>query len=253
VDKGERKVRGRKGGNTILANSAKKKKKRKARKKKTEPSTFVVGTPASSAAEPVHTEGETQGTEPASLQVGEPKSVPWTKVVGRKNRGKGSRVGKLVTPQTPKGPSLPPSGKGLEKRIDPLKATKRKVKRTAAVVITEPDSYGKAMALARQRINLEEFGIEGLRVRRAFSGGIILEIPGERADAQASYLATSLRMLFAEAEKFKDIRVAVPTQTSSLRLNGVEDSITDEEVRSCVAEAGGCSPKEIHLGKWFVL
>jgi hypothetical protein len=172
VGEKERKKRVRKGGISIPVDSEKKKKKRSRKKKKSELSSMAVETPASSMAEPVHTGGETQGTEPASLQVGVPESVPWTKVVGKKNRGKGSRVGELVTPQTPKGPSLPPpSGKGLEKRTDPLKATKRRMKRTAAVVISGPDSYGKAMALARQRINLEEFGIEGLRVRRAFSGG----------------------------------------------------------------------------------
>jgi hypothetical protein len=62
-----------------------------------------------------------------------------------------------------------------------------------------------------------------------------------------------MRILFGGVEDLRDVRVAVPTQMTSLRLNGVEDSITDEEVKTCVAEAGGCSPREIHLGKWLAL
>jgi hypothetical protein len=244
-----KKTRGRKRGKTIPADPGK---KRRVRKKKAEPPMIAVETPASSVAEPVPAGGEVQDTERASSQVSEP--VPWAKVVRRgKTGGRNPRVEESGTPRTLKGPPLPPFGKGPKKGTDPLKATKRRVKRTAAVVVSGPGSYAKAMALARQKISLEEFGIAGIKVRPAFSRGLILEIPGERADAQASYLASSMKMAFEGVEELKDVRIAVPTQMSSLRLSSVEDSITDEEIRIFVAEAGGCSPKEILLGKWFAL
>jgi hypothetical protein len=247
-EKKEKKVRERKGGKTIPADSEK---KRRARRKKAEPSTIAVEELVPLKDGPELTGDVAQDTEPAGSQVSEFAPVPWIKVVGRgKAKGKDSRAGESATPQTPKGPPIPPSGKGPEKETDLLKAIKRRVKRTAAVVVSGPSSsYAKAIALAREKINLKEFGIAGLNVRRAFSGGMVLEIPGERADAQTSYLAMSMKMVFEVVEELKDIRVAVPTQTSSLRLNRVEDSITDEEVKTCVAEAGGCSPKGGTLGE----
>jgi hypothetical protein len=254
-EKKEKRVSGRKGGRIIPADTEK---KRRTRRKKAVPSTIAAEEHAPLKDGPEFTGDVVQDNEPAGSLVSESASapVPWTKVVGRGKAkgGKGSRTGESATPQTPKGPPLPPPGKGPGKGMNPLKAIKRRVKRTAAVMVTAPsNNYAKAMALAREKINLEEFGIAGLNFRRAFSGGMVLEIPGERADAQASYLATSLRMVFGGVEELKDVRVAVPTQSSSLRLHGVEDSITDEEVKTCVAEAGGCSPREVHLGKWFAL
>jgi hypothetical protein len=37
---------------------------------------------------------------------------------------------------------------------------------------------------------------------------------------------------------------------SSLRLCGLEDSVTEEDVKNSVAEAGQCSPREVHTGRW---
>jgi hypothetical protein len=118
----------------------------------------------------------------------------------------------------------------LGKGNDPLKSTKRRIKRTAAVIVTGPEKYAKAMTLIRRKINLEDFGITDIRVRKAFNGGIVIEIPGDRADVQANYLATSMRMALEGVEGMEDVRVSVPTQRSGLRLCGIENFTTEEDI-----------------------
>ena len=43
-------------------------------------------------------------------------------------------------------------------------------------------------------------------------------------------------------------KVTVPRRTAELRMTGLEDSVTPEEVAAAVAEAGGCRAAEVSVG-----
>lgn len=75
-------------------------------------------------------------------------------------------------------------------------AQKKKKKRPlkqAAVVITCPEGkYSECIRLARERVNLEELGIEATKSKRALTGALILEIPGPESESKANRLAACL-------------------------------------------------------------
>ncbi|XP_068985003.1 uncharacterized protein [Bombus flavifrons] len=52
------------------------------------------------------------------------------------------------------------------------------------------------------------------------------------------------------AATLKDLpaKVTVPRRTAELRVTGLEDSVTAEEVAAAVAEAGGCHADEVNVG-----
>lgn len=78
---------------------------------------------------------------------------------------------------------------------------------TSVVTLTcgEADpSYAEALNEAKRRISLEELGISGTRMRRAFTGGLIIEVPGEEAASKADILARHLRRIFDKRVQRKD-------------------------------------------------
>jgi len=76
---------------------------------------------------------------------------------------------------------------------------KRKVLISAAVSIicTNPDMlYSNIMKSAREKISLRDIGIDNTRIRRAVSGGIIIEVFGQDCFHKADRLRDELRKLF---------------------------------------------------------
>jgi hypothetical protein len=197
--------------------------------------------------------GEETTASPLSVALPEParNGNTWANVLERKGKGRG-RV--EVRGEAPASRTLPdPSAQSQSskrKGKDPLRATRRRLKKTSAVIVNGPGNYGEAMSLLKQKINLAELGIEGVRARRAFDGGLVIEIPGERVEEKAGRFAESMRSVLGSAEGLGDVWVSVPTQRSSLRLCGIEDSTTEEEIKNSVAEAGGCSPSDMSIGRW---
>lgn len=69
-------------------------------------------------------------------------------------------------------PSPPSKGKGR-------KGGRRRVPRTAAVVLTcPPGSYKETLRLAMERIDLDSFEINGLMARKAVTGVKLFEVGG---------------------------------------------------------------------------
>jgi hypothetical protein len=94
-------------------------------------------------------------------------------------------------------------------------------------------------------VNLDELQITDIRLRRAATGALILEIPGrEGGHEKASLLAERMASVLRDTP----VKVAVPRKTAELRMTGLEDSATLEEVVAAVAEAGGCSTGEVSAG-----
>jgi hypothetical protein len=105
-------------------------------------------------------------------------------------------------------------------------------------------SQGKAMSLTKRTINLSDLDIEVVKPRKADTEALLLEITGEDADRKASRLAERM----AEVLRDYPVKVTVPRRTAELRVSGLEDSVTLEEVVTAVAKAGGCCAYEVNVG-----
>ncbi|XP_032690656.1 uncharacterized protein LOC116853630 [Odontomachus brunneus] len=136
-------------------------------------------------------------------------------------------------------------GKGSGKPAA-AKPPRRKVPKTAAVTITGRDagfSYSDALRTAREKISLAELGIEQTRIRRAVNGGVLIEIGGTEGPAKAESLASRLSEVLGPGAT-----VVRPTIKDDLRIVGLDDSVTTDEVRCVLADAGECTPEQIRTG-----
>ncbi|XP_062528791.1 uncharacterized protein LOC134200261 [Bombyx mori] len=121
--------------------------------------------------------------------------------------------------------------------------------RSAAVVITllpaaeaKGMTYNNVMARAREAINLDEIGAEeGLRSRQTANGAKLLECPGADSPGIAERLAAKLRMVLPEEE----VRVHRPVKMAELRVTGLDDCTTRDEVRAAIATQGNCAPENV--------
>lgn len=99
------------------------------------------------------------------------------------------------------------------------------------------------MVEARRKVRLEDIGITHIKPKIAATGAMILEIPGEN-NSKADILADKLRATLAN----KDIRIARPVNLAELRVNGLDESVTKEELAAALAGAGDCSAADIKIG-----
>lgn len=124
-----------------------------------------------------------------------------------------------------------------------------KVPRCTAVMLTILEgssvTYNEAMSRIRREIELSDLGIAEMRPRRAVTGALILEITGDEGGRKASLLAERM----ADVLRGIPVRVSVPQKTAEMRVTGLDDSVTLDEVMAAVAEAGGCRTDEITVGE----
>ncbi|XP_063894793.1 uncharacterized protein LOC135118001 [Helicoverpa armigera] len=72
----------------------------------------------------------------------------------------------------------------------------------------------------------------------------MLEVPGAASGPAADALAERLRASISA----DDARVSRPHKCADLRIMGLDDSVTAEEVVAAVARTGGCSADEVKAG-----
>ena len=199
-------------------------KKGKGKSKKTTASSNATQQMASSAA----------ASEPLML-ASAPNTTesPWTLVQKRSTKRK---VAAQIAPQQKPQP----------------KVVKLRPPRSAAVVITLQEeaeekgmTYAKALAEAKSKIDLSELGINALRFRQAATGARVLEVPGLESEEKADSLANKLRETLGP----EIVRVSRPTKCVELRISGLDDSVTSEDVSAAVARAGACSVEQIKCGE----
>ncbi|XP_037295469.1 microtubule-associated protein futsch-like [Manduca sexta] len=124
--------------------------------------------------------------------------------------------------------------------------------KSAAVVVTlQPEAvkkgvtYADLLSKAKGLINPAELGIAGgLRLRVTATGARKLELPGASSGPVADALAAKLRAAFDAAEA----RVSRPVKSVSLRISGLDDSVTVEEVVAAIVRTTGCSAEELKPG-----
>lgn len=174
-------------------------------------------------------------------------SEEWTEVRGRKDKLRkvaegdkrredmGQKKERVEARPQPRRPPPPPP------RIRVAKPPKH-----AAVTITarkEGFSYADAMREARAKISLADLDITDTKVRRAINGGLLIEIEGEEGQAKADRLVIKLKEVLQESAT-----VVSPRKYAEVRVIGLDDSVTGEELVHVLAIAGECEEEEVRTG-----
>lgn len=111
---------------------------------------------------------------------------------------------------------------------------KSKIPRTAAVVLNCQEggtTYAAAIKAAMGNIKLETLGITNTKIRRARTGGLVIEIP--RADGgteKAEKLMEAMKKVVPG-----DVRIACPSRKIGIRVSGFHESTSIEEIREKIA------------------
>lgn len=83
-----------------------------------------------------------------------------------------------------------------------------------------------------------------MKFRTGATGAKILEVPGVASGVKADLLASKLREVLCDST----VKIQRPTKRTELRIMGLDDSVTPEEVARALATEGRCQPEEIKTG-----
>ncbi|XP_048479017.1 uncharacterized protein LOC125488949 [Plutella xylostella] len=134
---------------------------------------------------------------------------------------------------------------------EPPKIKLRPPRSQAVVVTLQPEAagrgmtYAKVLTEAKSKIDLSSLGVSGMRIRNAATGARILEIPGISSKPAADALAAEIEKVIGS----ETVKVSRPTKCASLRIYGLDDSSTSEEVVEAIALVGGCPKEQIKVGE----
>lgn len=111
--------------------------------------------------------------------------------------------------------------------------TVKRIPKSAAILIKGNDnefSYANALKKARETISLKDIGIENTKIRKAHTGGVIIEVFGKDNSNKADSLANRLGSILT------DVTVRRPVKRGDIRITGLDDSATPEELKHMIAE-----------------
>lgn len=176
----------------------------------------------------------------------------WAKVVGRRTKKQPAQEGKEITTRSRTSekrsvlPARPPAGPTQIKKKE-VKLAKTPPRAAVALTLESPTDkgYAEVMAAAKERVDLSELGIESVVVKRAMTGGLLLEVGGPGKEEKAAILAAVLKPALHD----KNVRVFQPTKWAELRVSGLDDSVTPKELAEAVAREGECQPEEVKCGE----
>lgn len=173
-----------------------------------------------------------------------PPLAPWTQVLGRKKQRKERKRMARSKTRSPNRQSQ----QRPQSTTQPTRLPRCRQPKTAAVTILSRDnriSYSDILREAKTKMDLKQLGIEETRIRRAITGGIIIEISGEQNSQKADILANTLRQTFTNTD---DVTITRPAKRAKLRLSGLDDSTTTDDIRIALADIGKCSSQDIKTG-----
>ncbi|XP_049868112.1 uncharacterized protein LOC126374654 [Pectinophora gossypiella] len=175
----------------------------------------------------------------------------------KKKGGTNGQSGACPPPSGPAGAGWTVVGKGRKQKVasaQPLqrpKAPKLRPPRSAAVVVQlQPaaaergTTYADILREAKSKVDIQSLGITSLRIRKAATGARVLEVAGATSTEKADSLATKLR----ESMSGDVVKVSRPTKCANMRIVGLDDSVSTQEVVEAVAKAGGCTADTIKAG-----
>lgn len=139
------------------------------------------------------------------------------------------------------------SRKGKKKKTASGKVKIRPPRSTAVVITLQPEAeaqgmtYAKVIAEAKHKIDLLSCGITNVRFKKAATGGRILQVPGATSGEKADSLAEKLKAVLGD----RVAKITRPTKCASLRILGLDDSVSTDEVITAIAEQGSCSVESV--------
>ncbi|KAI8422962.1 hypothetical protein MSG28_014058 [Choristoneura fumiferana] len=132
-------------------------------------------------------------------------------------------------------------------KTPPTKALKIVTPRTAAVVLTIKEgatiSYSEVLVKARTSIKLADVGLESVKVRTTMTGSKMLEVGGENPEASADRLAEKLQAAVGDS-----VDVTRPTKLAELKISGMDETVSREEIAGVLAAIGRCTPEVVKVG-----
>ncbi|KAL4707444.1 hypothetical protein ACJJTC_008629 [Scirpophaga incertulas] len=228
--------------------------------------------PAEAAPKPVPGKGKKAGKKAAPMPT-QAMEVPTPKVVTKsaKSPNAAEATASTSTPQTAEAWNVVVSRKAKAKKAKAAaqaaeaaadaskkaKANKRrprkkrslKAPRNPAVVLSiSPDaaaslSYAQVMAKAREGINWSDLGVEGLKLRGTATGARLMELPKVTSPEKADQLAARLKEVLPP-----EVTVSRPVKCAEVRISGLDDSVTEADVRAAIARVGGCPEDAVRVG-----
>ncbi|CAH2085694.1 unnamed protein product [Euphydryas editha] len=124
--------------------------------------------------------------------------------------------------------------------------------RSTAVIITlQPEAeaqgmtYAKVLAETKYKIDLFSCGITNLRLKKAATGGRILQVPGATSGEKTDSLAQKLKTVLGDCMA----KISRPTKCACLRILGLDDSVSTDEVIAAIAQQGSCSIDTFKTGE----
>lgn len=172
-----------------------------------------------------------QGKIPKDL---DEKQGPWIEINRKKKKENNQKKDNKSTPASKQSTS---------------KTVKRKMPKTAAVSIKGDEkqgfSYAEVLRKARSQIRMEDLEIEAPRIRKGLNGATIIEISGPECSNKARKLADKLQEILSEDKA----TITTPNIKGELRIVGLEESISKEEIGWAIEEEGGCERKDIRIGE----
>ncbi|KMQ83300.1 gag-like protein, partial [Lasius niger] len=187
--------------------------------------------------------GRTQKSKPP------PRAAdPHPKKAGGKGKGKGQTA--------PPNRERSVQNKGKQRKIRPPKQAaihismlprgETDMDTTDSTGVDKKRTLGEVMQTVRGEIKLSDGSqITSLRPKRTVTGGILYEVPGTDSAEKADKLAIALKALLEP----RGLRVTRPVKRAELRVFGLDDATTPEDVIQAVAEVGGCLAGDIKVGK----
>jgi len=213
----------------------------KKKKKKGSKTTTEEKTPMSNTSGKEKTEKKVVVAAPPTTAPPTTTEQPWSKIVERKEkkREKESKPSNNIKEkgQAKAVPGSPPVG-GKNKK----KKRKRPPKSEAVVLTCPNEAYADKLKEAREKISLDEIGIQDIKIKRGIDGAYIFEVAGEDKVAKANRLAAKLR------EEIKEVKITRPCKKSDLRIKNLDDSVSADEIKRVLANVGQCGVEGIHMG-----
>lgn len=199
-----------------------------------------MGITSSNDRTPKRVESETGGNSSPSIIGNREMLVTNPSLVDKDKRSvvnkKGSK-NKKGTMDKEKGRALSQDRKSKGK--DFLPTLKKKVPFTTAVGVTclnKELTYEEILKKARENVSLSSLDINKAKIKRAMTGGVIIEIAEDENGRKADRLRENLEEVFDTSK----IKVSRPMKRTSMRLSGIDDSIIANEIRNELSLLGNC-------------
>lgn len=108
--------------------------------------------------------------------------------------------------------------------------------------------YDRVVSMEKVKIDLSSLDIPYIKYRETVTGVRTIEVRGPGSAQKADLLAEKLTAVFAETVGEGAVQVTRPNKYVELKITGIDDSVTLEEIASTLAAQGQCLAHQITVG-----